>query len=97
MQKVYLLMGRSMVSEAEHVLGVFSSRKKVDEAISWLLDVDTYYKKFPDRLHTEIFELNGERVEKRFARNQQITNMTKATGSRIFGASCQSSKRTIGG
>lgn len=65
MKKVYLLMSRSIVSEAEHVLGVFSSRKKVNEAISWLLDVDTYYKKFPDRLHIEVFELNGERIENR--------------------------------
>ena len=61
MKKVYVLMGG--YSDTECVLGVFSSVKKVNDAIEWLIDNDAYYKNHPDRLYIDMFELNGERIE----------------------------------
>lgn len=40
MKKVYLLMSRSIVSETEHILGVFSSRKKVNEIMDKFFKTD---------------------------------------------------------
>lgn len=61
MRKVYVLM--SGIIDDDCVLGVFSSKKKVDEARTWLINNDTYYKSFPNDLYVDVFELNGERIE----------------------------------
>lgn len=62
MKKVYVLMSRLPYDNS--VLGVFSSKKKVNEAIMWLINNDTYYKDYPYALYVDTFEMNGERVEK---------------------------------
>ena len=61
MKKVYVLMGGCI--DDKHVLGVFSSMKKANEAKAWLIEVDTYYKRNPDDLEIETYELNGERID----------------------------------
>ena len=61
MKKVYVLMGGCI--DDKRVLGVFSSMKKVNEAKAWLIEVDTYYKRNPDDLEVETYELNGERID----------------------------------
>lgn len=40
MKKVYLLMSRSIVSGVEHILGVFSSRKKANETMDKFFKTD---------------------------------------------------------
>ena len=62
MKKVYVLMG-GCVGDS-YVVGVFSSAKKADEAREWMIENDTYYKKYPKDLYVDIFELNGERIDK---------------------------------
>lgn len=62
MTKVYALM--TEWEDKPVVLGVFSSVKKVNEAREWLLENDMYYKVNPSRLYYDVFELNGERIEK---------------------------------
>ena len=61
MKKVYVLMGGCI--DDKHVIGVFSSEKKANEAKAWLIEVDTYYKQSPDDLEIDTFELNGERID----------------------------------
>lgn len=60
MKKVYVLNG-GCISD-RHVIAVFSSMKKANETKDWLIKVDTYYKRHPDVLEIEPFELNGERT-----------------------------------
>jgi hypothetical protein len=38
--------------------------KKANEAREWIISVDTYYKSCPEDLYIDIFEMNGERIEK---------------------------------
>lgn len=59
--KVYVLS--DVFNGNSIVLGVFSSKKKVTEAVEWLTKVDTYYKADPTRLTIETYEMNGERIE----------------------------------
>ena len=61
MKKVYALMGGCI--DDEHVLGIFSSMKKANEAKAWLIKNDTYYRQNPDDLEIETYELNGERID----------------------------------
>lgn len=61
MKKVYALMGGCI--DDKHILGIFSSMKKADEARAWIIKVDTYYKQNPDDLEIETYELNGERID----------------------------------
>ena len=61
MKKVYVLMGGCI--DDKHVVGVFSSMKKTTEAREWIIEVDTYYKRNPDDLEIETYELNGERID----------------------------------
>ena len=61
MTKAYVLMGRCV--EDSHVVGVFSSMKKANEAREWIISVDTYYKKNPNDLYIDVFEMNGERID----------------------------------
>ena len=60
MTKVYVLQGKYYGDW--QVLGVFSSKPKVNEAIKWLREVDTYWNKHPDWLCFSTYELNGERI-----------------------------------
>lgn len=62
MTKAYVLMGGYV--EDVVVLGVFSSMKKANEAREWLLEIDAYYKKYPGQLSIDVFEMNGERIER---------------------------------
>lgn len=60
MQKVYVMSARY---QGDHiVLGVFSSKAKANEAVAWLLENDMYYKRRPNDLWIETFEMNGERI-----------------------------------
>ena len=61
MKKVYVLMGGCI--DDKHVIGVFSSEKKANEAKAWLIKNDTYYRQEPDDLGVDTYELNGERVD----------------------------------
>jgi len=61
MKKVYALMGGCI--DDKHVLGIFSSMKKANEAKAWLIKNDTYYRQNPDDLEIETYELNGERID----------------------------------
>lgn len=61
MKKVYVLMGGCI--DDKHVVGVFSSEKKANEAKAWLINNDTYYRQEPDDLEVDTYELNGERVD----------------------------------
>lgn len=61
MKKVYVLF--DIYDGYEITLGVFSSMKKAQEAVEWLVKIDTHYKKIPSRLSIVPFELNGERIE----------------------------------
>lgn len=60
--KVYVLMGGCIGDS--YVVGVFSSMKKANEAREWIISVDTYYKKNPNDLYVDTFEMNGEKIEK---------------------------------
>ena len=60
MIKVYALIGGCI--DDKHVVGIFSSMKKANEAKAWLVKNDTYYRKEPDDLEIETYELNGERI-----------------------------------
>lgn len=60
-KKVYVLMGGCI--DDKHVLGVFSSERKINEARNWIIENDTYYKRNPDDLEIETYELNGERID----------------------------------
>ena len=60
-QKVYVLMGGCIGDS--YVVSVFSSMKKAQEAREWLIKVDTYYKKYPNDLYIDTFEMNGERID----------------------------------
>jgi hypothetical protein len=60
-QKVYALMGGCIGDR--YLVAIFSSMKKANEARDWLIKVDTYYKKYPEDLEIDIYELNGERLE----------------------------------
>ena len=62
MKKAYVLM--SKLNGVKEILGVFSSKRKINDAISWIIRNDTYYKRDPDALSVDEFELNGERIEK---------------------------------
>ena len=62
MVKVYALNGGCIGDR--YVLGIFSSMKKAKEAREWIISVDTYYKSNPDDLSIDVFELNGERIDK---------------------------------
>lgn len=62
MVKVYVLMG-GCIGDI-HVVGVFSSAKKANETREWIISVDTYYKKYPGDLYVDVFEMNGERIDK---------------------------------
>lgn len=61
MIKVYVMTGIGMDNE-KHVLAVFSSKKKADEAVAWILSVDTWFAKYPEKLRISVFELNGEEI-----------------------------------
>ena len=61
MKYVYVLTGRDCQNET-HVLGVFSSMKKAEEAQTWILSVDTWFAKYPEYLRISKFELNAEEV-----------------------------------
>lgn len=62
MIKAYVLMG-GCVGDS-YVVGVFSSMKKANEAREWIVANDTYYKKYPNDLYVDVFEMNGERIDK---------------------------------
>lgn len=61
MVKAYVLMGGCIGDS--HVVGVFSSMKKANEARDWIISVDTYYKANPNDLYIDVFEMNRERIE----------------------------------
>lgn len=58
--KVYALRGK--YHGVWQLLGIFSSKAKINEAIEWLKENDTDYKAHPDWLGIETYELNGERI-----------------------------------
>lgn len=58
--KVYVLIGGCI--DDKHVLGVFSSVKKIEQARKTLIKLDKYYQEFPDDLEIETFCLNGENI-----------------------------------
>lgn len=62
MVKTYVLMGGCIGDS--YVVGVFSSMKKANEAREWIIANDTYYKKHPNDLYVDVFEMNGERIDK---------------------------------
>jgi hypothetical protein len=47
----------------KYVVGVFSSMKKANEAKAWLIENDTYYRKEPDDLEIDVYEMNGDRID----------------------------------
>ena len=59
--KVYVLMCK-YPDDTHYVLGVFSSKKKVDEAKKWLFEIDMYHKHHPDSLYVDTYELNGDKI-----------------------------------
>lgn len=61
MKKVYVLNGGCIGDR--YVIAVFSSLKKAQEAEAQLAKTDTYYRRHPEDLEIEVFELNGKRVE----------------------------------
>ena len=61
MQKVYALIGGCI--DDKHVVGIFSSMKKANEAKAWLIKNDTFYRQEPNELEVETYELNGERID----------------------------------
>ena len=61
-QKVYVLNGR-IFGEPPYIVGVFSSKKKAEEAREWIIKNDTYYHSNPDDLDIDVFEMNGERID----------------------------------
>ena len=61
MQKVYALIGGCI--DDKHVVAIFSSMKKANEAREWLIKNDTYYRQEPDDLEIDTYELNGERID----------------------------------
>lgn len=63
MTKVYVLMSKR-IENCHVVIGVFSSKKKVNEAIEWIIANDAYYRNNPNDLYIDTFEMNGERIEK---------------------------------
>lgn len=56
MKKVYVLNGGCI--DDRYVVAVFSSKKKAEEEREKIIKADNYYKKFPDDLWIEEFELN---------------------------------------
>ena len=46
-----------------YVVGVFSSKKKAEAAMEWIIQNDTYYKSNPDELDIDVFEMNGEQID----------------------------------
>lgn len=60
-QKVYVLNGGCIGDR--YVVGVFSSKKKAQEAREWIIQNDTYYKSNSDELDIDVFEMNGERID----------------------------------
>lgn len=60
MKKVYVLNGGCIGDR--YVIAVFSSMKKALEAEAQLAKTDAYYKKHPEDLDIEAFELNGKRI-----------------------------------
>lgn len=60
-KKVYVLMGGCI--DDKHVVSVFSSMKRAEQAKKQIIAVDHYYKFNPDDLEIEPFYLNGENVE----------------------------------
>ena len=60
-QKVYVLNGGCIGDR--YVVGVFSSKKKAQEAREQIIQNDTYYKSNPDELDIDVFEMNGERID----------------------------------
>ena len=62
MVKVYVLMGGCIGDS--YVVGVFFSMKKANEAREWIISVDTSYNKHPEDLYVDVFEMNGERIDK---------------------------------
>lgn len=60
-QKVYVLNGGCIGDR--YVVGVFSSKKKAQEAREWIIENDTYYKSNSDELDIDVFEMNGERID----------------------------------
>lgn len=60
MKKVYVLNGRCTPEGC--VVAVFSSMKKAQDAIEWLIENDTFYNQCPHTLWIDVFELNEERV-----------------------------------
>ena len=61
MQKVYALIGGCI--DDKHVVAIFSSMKRANEAKAWLIKNDTFYRQEPNELEVETYELNGERID----------------------------------
>lgn len=60
-KKVYVLMGGCI--DDKHVVAVFSSMKRAEEARNVVISIDKYYTKNPNDLEIETFYLNGENVD----------------------------------
>lgn len=60
MKNAYVLMGGCIGDS--YVVGVFSSEKKANEERERIIASDSYYKKYPNDLYIDIFEMNGKQI-----------------------------------
>jgi hypothetical protein len=64
MKNVCALMGGCIGDS--YVIGVFSSLKEANEAREWIIINDTYYKKNPNELYVDVFELDSKEYMNQF-------------------------------
>lgn len=55
-KNIYVLVGGCIGDR--YVVGVFSSKKKAEEAKKKIIQSDNYYNKYPNDLDIDIFQIN---------------------------------------
>lgn len=60
-EKVYVLIGGCI--DDKHVVSVFSSMKRAEEARNYIILIDKYYSEYPEDLEIEPVYLNGENAD----------------------------------
>ena len=64
MKNVCVLMGGCIGDN--DIIGVFSSLKEANEAREWIITNDTYYKKNPNELYVDVFEVDSKEYMNQF-------------------------------